>query len=467
MGDAMTIEEMNKLVQGIFDNIFNSVTKAEPNGKPVMQAASTVLSLMKPGLAINPADFRNPWTPGNPSGSQDAAINTAELVDVVPKMSTMYTDSGNTISKIYKQVLDGVSIPAQPANPAIDKQLADSDAVLYRMVAITDPDTGEVSTKKMESTLYRDYLDNQTAYNNARIAYIGAYLEAQKTTTGKNTWPLIASTLQMPVKTAYDRWRSAGADQIEQAQAILNTSSQNALQKAWDQAKKLYEGYGVTLDDPGTGISTPIMRSSLLPSNWYSTSATGWTTFDSASSNVATSNTSEFTSYGGSAGFSLGLFSIGGSAGHSSQSQHASSETNGLRISFSYTLVTIRRPWLTFNLFNTKGWNLGNLFKRGEISNGSKVKQDNAAMPLLPTSFVVVKDVKISANWSKTDWDLIKSQTSAGGGFGIGPFSIGGTYAHSSSKQTFQSALAAGMITVPGVQIIGFISQVLPFDPPV
>lgn len=222
--------------------------------------------------------------------------------------------------------------------------------------------------------MYRDFIDNQAAYNNARVGYIGAYLEAQKTTTGKNTWPLIASTLQLPVKTAYDKWRSGGADKIEQAQAIINTSSQNALQKAWDQAKKLYEGYGVTLNDPGTGMSTPIMRSSLLPSDWHSSnSTTGWTTYDSASSNVATSNTSDYKSYGGSAGFSLGIFTIGGSEGHSKQSQHASSETKDLRIRFRYTLVTIRRPWMTFNLLATNTWNLGNLYSKGQISNGTKL----------------------------------------------------------------------------------------------
>ena len=87
-------------------------------------------------------------------------------------------------------------------------------------------------------------------------------------------------------------------------------------------------------------------------------------------------------------------------------------------------------------------------------------------MPLLPTSFVVARKVKISANWSKADWALITSKTSGGGGFGIGPFSISGSYAHSSSKQTFTSAMAGGTITVPGVQIIGFISQVVPYCPP-
>lgn len=463
----MTNEEMQNIVQKMYDGIFDSVTKAEVGGKPVMQASSTVLSLMKPALAISSRDFRNPWTPGNLSGSKDAAVNIARLVDVAPKMSSIYTDSGNTITQVYKQILDGVSIPAQAVNPALEQQISSADAVLFREVNIADPDTGEVRPKRLETQLYRDYQDNHATYNTARSLYVGAYLTANETATGRNTWPLLATTLQMPVRTAYDKWRADGADKVEQAVAILNTSSQNALQKAWSNAKRLYEGYGAILEDTGTGLSEPIVRCTLFPSDWHSPFSTaGWTTFDSASSSVATSNTSDYKSFGGSAGFSAGIFSIGGSAGHTSQSQHISSETNNLRISYSYTLVTIRRPWMMFNLLGTKGWNLGNLYKKGEISNGSKTNQDNSAMSLLPTSFVAVKNVVISAKWSEADWDLIKSKTSGGGGFGIGPFRISGGYTGSKSKETFTSGLANGSITIPGVQIIGLISQIVPYGPP-
>ena len=463
----MTIEEVNQKVQGIFDNIFNSVTKAEPGGKPIAPPSTTVLSLMKPGLAINPRDFRNPWTPGNISGSTDSAINTARLVDVAPKMSSLYTDSGNSITQIYKQILDGVSIPAQTPNPAIELQLTNADNVLYRTVNFTDPDTGEITPKRVESQLYRDYLDNKTAYENARMAYVAAFLEAQNTTSGRNTWPLISPSLQLPVKTAFDRWRAGFADRIEQNIAIMTTSSQNALQKAFNNAQTLFDGYGVNLEETGTGLSVPIQRSTLLPSDWYSAnSASKWTTVDSASGTFNSSSSSEFTSFGGSAGFSLGLFSIGGSAGHSSENRHASSETTNFRISFEYTLVTIRRPWMTFNLLGTKTWNLGNLFGRGAVSNGTKLNQTNSQMPLYPTSFVVVRNVKISASWSATDASFIRTQLSAGGNIGIGPFSIGGSYASSKTSEKYSSGFANGMITVPGVQIIGWINQVVPFCPP-
>lgn len=463
----MTIEEVQRLIQGVFDNIFNSVTEAEPGGRPVAQASTTMLSLMKPGLAISSKDFRNPWTPGNTNGSRDAAINTARLVDVAPRLSSIYTESGSAISQVYKQILDGVKIPAQRPDPAIERQLQDAENYLFRLIDVTDSETGEVSKKKVESQVYRAYLDNQDIYNAARVAYMAAYLEAQKTATGRNTWPMLASTLQIPVRQAYDRWRAGDASKVEQNLAIKTTSTQNALQLAWKAAQDLYAGYGVILDESGTGLDVPIQRCTLLPSNWHSssTTSTGWTTYDSAYSSVATSRTSEYTSYGGSAGFSLGIFSIGGSAGHSSQHQHASAETKNLRFSFAYTLVTIRRPWLTYNLLGTKGWSLGNLYTRGKISNGTKANQSNSVMPLLPLSFVVVKDVWISASWSRTDWDLIKSRTGGGGGFAIGPFSISGSYAHSRSKETFNSNCVDGNIWVPGVQIIGYISQVVPYCP--
>ena len=117
-------------------------------------------------------------------------------------------------------------------------------------------------------------------------------------------------------------------------------------------------------------------------------------------------------------------------------------------------------------MLNTKTWNLGNFSpNKGGISNGSKV-QPNNMWPLMPTSFVVAKGIKIKANWAKSDWDMMKSTLSAGGSVGIGPFSIGGGYSSSHSEEHWSSAFANGEITVPGVQIIGWINTVVPFCAP-
>jgi len=463
----MTQQELDSLLQGIFDGIFDSITKAEPGGKPLQSAATTVLSLMKPGRMIRASDYANPWTPGNLNGSKPAAVETAALADIAPKLSTLYTDSGNAISKIYGDIMNGVQIPVQPANPQIEQQLQTAYNYLWRTVNVTDPDTGDVTQDKLESLVYRDYIDNYSAYMMQRSAYMAAYMAAQSTQTTKATWPMLAPTLQIPVKMAYDKWRGSYADQVEQALAIQNTSSQNALSKAFANAKAVFEGYGAMLEDAGSGLSQVIHRSALLPSDWYKVSpASKGVIVDTKSGSFYRNSSSEFTSGGGSAGFSMGIFSIGGSAGHSVEHRQMSTETKNLRISYEYSLVTIRRPWLAFQLLSTKGWNLQNLYSRGQISNGSKGGQNKSLMPLLPTGFIVARKIIISADWQQAEWDFVKKQTQAGGGFSIGPFSIGGSYGNSSTSETYTSGFANGQITVPGVQIIGWISQVVPYCPP-
>ena len=303
----MTPEEANNLVQGIFDGIFDSLTQSAQGGKPLLLPSTTVLSLMKPAMAIKSADFRNPWTPGNSTGSKLSAVNTAALVDAAPKLSTLYADSGNSITKIYGDIMDNVQVPAQPPNPAIEKQLQDAFDVLYRTVQVTDPDTGQVSTQTLESEVYRDYATNLAAYIAQQQAYNKAYLEAQKTQDGRANWPMIAPALQGPVKLAYDKWRSNYADKVETAIAIQNTSSQNALSKAFNKAKTLFEGYGAVLEDTGTGLSEKIQRVSLLPSDWYSVnSSSKWTVIDTASGSFYRNSNSDFTSGGGSWGSAWG-----------------------------------------------------------------------------------------------------------------------------------------------------------------
>ncbi|MEI6696819.1 MAG: hypothetical protein WCO13_12195 [Bacteroidota bacterium] len=462
----MTAQEMDAMVQGVFDNIFNSVTKAEPGGKPIASASTTMLTLMKPGMAINPADYRNPWTPGNNGGSQDAAINNARLVDAIPLANTLYSDSGKTISQVYGDMLQSVAIPKQPANPANEAQLNAAYAVLWRSVDVTDPDTGEVKPLTMETQLYRDYLDNQTAYQNARLAYLQAYLAAQETSQGRNTWPLISPTMQIPVKQAWDKWRSGKADLIEQNLAIMNTCNQNGLQKAWYKAQALFEGYGAGLDETGGG-SVAVHRVNLIPSNWYSSNDnSGWATVKIAAGSASTDSSSDYQKWGGSAGFSLGIWSIGASAGGSKESRHFSSQTQNLSFEFSYKLVGIRRPWMSYHLLGTKTWNLGNFSAiKGGISNGTKNQQDTM-WPLMPVSFVVAKGIKIKASWAQADWEMMKKTLSVGGSVGIGPFSIGGSYYQSHSEEHWSSAFASGEIIVPGVQIIGWINSIVPYCAP-
>ena len=69
----------------------------------------------------------------------------------------------------------------------------------------------------METPLYRQYLDLQAEHAAARATYEAAHHESR----GSPAWPLLAGALRLPVQQAHERWRSAGAERVEQALAIL------------------------------------------------------------------------------------------------------------------------------------------------------------------------------------------------------------------------------------------------------
>jgi len=142
-----------------------------------------------------------------------------------------------------------------------------------------------------------------------------------------------------------------------------------------------------------------------------------------------------------------------------------SKDTDSLTVSFSFARVTINRPWLNFMLFGLKGWSIQDQ-NPGEISNGSRIQDSKVPFPMLSTSFIVVRNLKITAKWAHEDSSLITSKISGGASIGWGPFSVGGSYSHSSSDKKFQSSFDGQTISNDGLQIIGWVNTITPFSPP-
>lgn len=124
----------------------------------------------------------------------------------------------------------------------------------------------------------------------------------------------------------------------------------------------------------------------------------------------------------------------------------ASPNTNGFNISFKYCQVHLDREWLKLALLANPSWYMyGTAIN--EYSNGSN--QNNPGMfPLLPLSFIVIRDLKITANWSTEDKRNIADAVA------FGPFDI--------RNKTFNQ----GSIISKGMQIIGYTSRVMPQLPP-
>lgn len=124
----------------------------------------------------------------------------------------------------------------------------------------------------------------------------------------------------------------------------------------------------------------------------------------------------------------------------------ASPKTNGYSISFKYCQVNISRPWLKLALLSNPAWYMYGT-DSGEYSNGS-VTNNPGMFSLLPLSFIVIDDLKITANWSEEDKKSLNEAVS------YGPFDIR------------NGSFNQNTITVKGKQIIGYTSKVMPKLPP-
>ena len=59
----------------------------------------------------------------------------------------------------------------------------------------------------------------------------------------------------------------------------------------------------------------------------------------------------------------------------------------------------------------------------------------------------------------------INSKVSGGGSVGWGPFQVGGSYSHGKEKRDAKSHAEGGSIKIDGMQLIGFINNIVPMCP--
>jgi hypothetical protein len=127
-------------------------------------------------------------------------------------------------------------------------------------------------------------------------------------------------------------------------------------------------------------------------------------------------------------------------------SKPASTTTNGLNISFKMCRVNIDRSWFNLALLSTRSWYMFNT-NTNEYSTGDADKNPGM-FPLLPVSFIVICDLKITANWSQEDKSNLDKAVS------FGPFDIR------------NRTLNQNTLEVKGLQIIAWVSKLMPPLPP-
>ena len=453
-----------KVLSTLYDRLFDAVTYAPGGGRGAAFDPSTTFVQFAKNQAINPADFANMATPANPTGSMLATEQFSRFVDAAPALAVEYVPTTTRISDVYGSVVAKANSAVQPDAGQLDLYNK-AHAFLNVETTLTDF-TGKKTTTTGPSPIYNAYQNNFLAYTAALVAYRNAYLNYDMTSpTQQRQWLANAPLLQAAIDKTYNDWRSQGAAQVEQALAALDTTINSSIRELFSGAQKTMATAGQQSLIPGSqdkwylAYPTPTDFADPL-------GAAGLGTLTLKSSQLNQTASSSFTKFSAGASFSSGLWKVGGSASHSRDESREHTDAQDFELSVDLSIVRITRPWLNGLLFRAGGWFTDAFPTPGAISNGKLEGNERAALPLIPTAFVVARNLRVKADWGSQDKSMIETATSGSASVGWGPFQVSGDYATGSKDSSFSAKLDGGALVVPGTQVVAWINEVTPRSAP-
>ena len=130
--------------------------------------------------------------------------------------------------------------------------------------------------------------------------------------------------------------------------------------------------------------------------------------------------------------------------GTPSNTQTGTVQSSQFSMDLDYSLVYLTRPWIDQDILReVKLW-YSLTHKAGYYSTGANNATNNGILRAVPKAMIVIKNLNITAQWSVADKE---AATSA---YGLGAFNI--------SNSNFTN----NTLSAPGIQIIGWVCEVLP-----
>lgn len=448
------------------------------------------------GLPIHFEDYKNPWSPlgvnleknipktdpvdpkdapktgsdkidtdqafvANIAKSQQAYLNTYVLVNNKLQMNHNYSvmpGSSKLADSWYAIITGANGIPP-------NSELNDAMKEAYEKATAKLMDKEGNMTPHYQA--YQNYADAYKSKVKSRNkAYAAAFTDPMKL----QQWPQDGVIYQEDVDEAWDRWMSFGFKmEIEKAIATLAAQGTDPAIALIARAKKKFQnslfqfaGYG---EIPYTMLS---------PRTWYDADDDeGWNDYTSRDFHYESHYTASQTSYGGGGSVGIGFWRAGASFQHDESHVTSNAAMKNVKIKFKYAVVDIDRPWLDTSLLNLNNWFLVGDYKKNCISKGVMSQEtptdgtEPVFLPSIVTSLILIKDVHISwDNW-KQQWEAHAESTSASGSasYGFWCFTASANYSHAKQSRDFSCDATGEELVISGIQLIGYVSQILPASP--
>lgn len=455
----MSPEQEQKILASLYDRLLDAVTYA-PDGRSAPFPKGKICFQMAKNLVLDPKDFENMASPGNPNGDLRSTCMFSSMVDAVPDAGPLWNDSGRKVSDIYRSIVSGANTDSKPTPE--QQSIYDAAYGFLNTETETKDFRGNVKKKTDPSDIALAYDDAQAAYITAVAGYRTAFLGYDMDKIDdQRKFNAVAPSLQLAVDQAWNAWNRAGKAQVDEAQDALVSTINDAVRAAIASAQAAISEQHMLA--PLTMDGQPWLPSYALPSSWAAAASKATKlTFSSAYLNKSESASAH--EYSASASGSWGLWHASAEVSGKVENKSAHMDAQNLTLEAELIAVTIKRPWLNPLLFSMEDWWV-NGFSKGSISNGDPTNP-LGPLALLPTGFVLARNVKISADFSEEDKKFVSNSVSTKASGGWGPFSISGSYGYSSSKSDFQSKFDGATLQLPGLQLIAWISAVNPACPP-
>lgn len=377
-------------------------------------------------------------------------------------VSVVYGQEGRTLSQVYQDTLVRCEVADDELTDEQKKLIERMRALLQEQVEVEDFLTGEKKIEIRESRVMAAYKQKQTAYENAVIDYAVRLARANNGTAADLVeWTRSGGIYKQRANAALEEWIATGYKRdVERAQATISQILGTSMVAWIERLRQDQEDINNNLTG---GFGYSFFPSMIVPGSFARN--LDWQSYSEHELHRKLSSTSSSTSYSGSAGLNLGLFSVGASAGRSFTDHTFDFREESFGVSFSYTQVEIIRPAFNPNFFLSRGWRPKDTFIRdyNTALHSDGKPQPTGAMVGYPTKALFVRDLVIT---SSTFADYMRVQTDnvrAGASFGWGPFCIGANYAHSSKQSESNLDVQGAEIRIKGLQLVGFISAIFPY----
>ena len=442
-------------------------------------AQNAFMSWCEPGVPFWPGELG--FATGDlDAGSVHDAFAFSRLVDFVPEPGVAYTherqqrslgvDGASRFSSIYGDVLRSARVVNGEISDEERRKIERLAGLLRTTRIVHDVSTGEPRPVTENGPMLKAYNEKRAAYlaavlrcNGGRVASLGTggTLEGAASAScvdgaggaARAGGVDLVERYRSQVESGMAAWISIGyRDEVDQINAYIDQVSGRDLVPWRRSLAEMLDGSVITAGSSARRFhhTTPV-PAGFVTGNGWTPHTFGCRVVDAGTHLVRRSWRAGPSSL---SGFALAGVGAGGADG----APHPDFAVESFELSLELCPVLISRPWFYPPLLTHRGWTFDQ-----QLSDGGD--PPSGRLVGFPETILFARDVRVeSADFARA-YARYASRAGDRAGFGWGPFWLGGCHFMAGRERHFQAEVDSHGVTVPGVQIVGFVNHQLGKSP--